>query len=361
MKYLSEYRTADLARPLIEELQSFPPRKLRFMEVCGTHTMAIFQHGIRSLLPEGMELISGPGCPVCVTSASHIDLFIELALQKQVRVAIFGDLLRVPGSKGSLSQASAQGANVEVVYSALDSLSLAQQHPDEQIIFLSVGFETTTPTVAATILEAKRQQLDNFSVLSTQKVVIPPLQQLLSDKSLAIQGLLCPGHVSTIIGAAAYQGIAKDFKLPCVVAGFEPADVLLALIMLRRQCEQGCFAVENGYQRAVSWQGNERAQAMVDQVFQPADTLWRGLGLLANSGLRIRDGYSHFDADKRFGLPLPESKEPAGCLCGKILCGQQIPTDCPLFGRACTPQNPVGPCMVSSEGTCAAYFRYADL
>ena len=360
MKYLSEFRDSALTRPLVERLKAFPARPVRIMEICGTHTMAIFQHGLRQLLPEGMQLISGPGCPVCVTASGHIDAFIHIARQPSVRVAIFGDLLRVPGSHGSLAQAAAQGARVDVVYSAMDALELAARSQTEQVVFLSVGFETTTPTVAATILAAQARQINNFSVFVTNKVIPPPLELLLDDPALGLDGLLCPGHVSTIIGASSYEPFAEKFQLPCVVAGFEPADILRALIMLLDQIHSGCHEVENGYDRAVSWQGNQRACALVDKVFQPADMTWRGMGLLPASGLALRPEYGSFDASQRLDIRVAESKEPAGCRCGAILCGKQTPRQCPLFGRQCTPATPIGPCMVSSEGTCAAYFRYGE-
>ncbi len=360
MKYLSEFRDSALTKPLVAELQRFPARPIRIMEICGTHTMAIFHHGLRSILPEGLQLISGPGCPVCVTAAGHIDAFVDIAQQDKVRVAIFGDLMRVPGSNGSLSQAAAHGAQVEMVYSPMDALELAEKHPGELIVFLSVGFETTTPGVAATILEANRRETSNFAVYSTHKVIPPPLELLLADPDLELNGLLCPGHVSTIIGAQAYQTVADKYQLPCVVAGFEPADILRALIMLLRQIHEERYEVENGYNRAVTWQGNQRACALVDKVFIPEDSPWRGMGILPGSGLAIRETYSQFDASKRLDITMQDIAEPKGCLCGEILCGKFAPPDCPLFAKACTPANPIGPCMVSSEGTCAAYFRYGE-
>lgn len=360
MKYLSEFRDSRLTKPLLAELQSFPARPIRIMEICGTHTMAIFHHGLRALLPPGLQLISGPGCPVCVTSAGHIDAFVEIAHQKNVRVAIFGDLLRVPGSQGSLGQATAQGAKVEIVYSPMDALHLAERHPTELIVFFSVGFETTTPGVAATIMAAQAQQCKNFAIFITNKVIPPPLQLLLADPNLAIDGLLCPGHVSTIIGAKAYTNIATAYKLPCVVAGFEPADIIRALIMLLAQIHSQHHEVENAYNRAVTWQGNERARTLVDQVFEPCASPWRGMGVLPASGLALRPQYHKFDAVQRLAITVRDTPEPVGCLCGSILCGHQTPPDCPLFGSRCTPANPIGPCMVSSEGTCAAYYRYGE-
>jgi hydrogenase expression/formation protein HypD len=359
VKHIDEYRDGELIRPLVAELRQSLTRPVRLMEVCGTHTMAIFRSGIRSILPEAMEIVSGPGCPVCVTSASHMDAFIAMAEIPGVRVAIFGDLFRVPGSSGSLANAAARGAQVEVVYSPMDALELATRHPAELVVFLGVGFETTTPGIAATILAAAKDAVDNFCVFSTQKVIPGPLEALMQDPDLNINALLCPGHVSAIIGAGAYQPFA-DRGLACVVAGFEPADLLNGLIMLARQIAEGRPKVENLYPRVVSWEGNGRARAMVEEIFEPVDTEWRGLGFIERSGLAIRDKYGRYDALKRLDITIPASAEPKGCLCGEILKGKTIPPHCPLFGSRCTPANPVGPCMVSSEGTCAAYHKYGQ-
>jgi len=327
------------------------------MEVCGTHTMAIFRNGIRSILPETMEIVSGPGCPVCVTAASHMDAFIAMSEILGVRVAIFGDLFRVPGSNSSLANSAARGARVDVVYSPMDALDLARNNPDDLVVFLGVGFETTTPGIAATILAAFNEDIDNFCVFSTHKVIPGPLGALLQDPELSINALLCPGHVSAIIGAGAYQPFA-DQGLACVVAGFEPADLLNGLILLAKQIGSGNSRVENIYPRVVSWEGNLRALAMVEEIFEPTDMEWRGLGMIPESDLAIRDKYQKFDAQKRLDIEIPDAAEPKGCLCGEILKGRTIPPRCPLFGNRCTPSTPIGPCMVSSEGTCAAYYKY---
>ncbi|MEJ2521113.1 MAG: hydrogenase formation protein HypD [Desulfuromonadales bacterium] len=357
MKHIDEYRDSSLIKPLVVELRKALTKPVRLMEVCGTHTMAIFRNGIRTILPENMEIVSGPGCPVCVTSAAHMDAFIGMTDIPGVRVAIFGDLFRVPGSNGSLANAAARGALVDVVYSPMDGLELARNNPDDMVVFLGVGFETTTPGIAATILAANNEDIDNFCVFSTQKVIPGPLEVLLKDPQLNINALLCPGHVSAIIGAAAYQPFV-DQGLACVVAGFEPADLLNGLILLAKQIEAGKPALENIYPRVVSWEGNRRAMAMVDEIFEPADMEWRGLGMIENSGLAIKDRYRKFDAVKRFDIEVVPVEEPKGCLCGAILKGQTIPPQCPLFGSRCTPSAPIGPCMVSSEGTCAAYYKY---
>ncbi len=358
MKYVDEFRDSSLAKPLVAQLQKAVTKPLRIMEVCGSHTMAIFRNGLRTILPEGYELISGPGCPVCVTSAPHMDAFIAMADLPGVRVAIFGDLFRVPGSNGSLAHASSRGAKVDIVYSPMDALDLAIKHPEDLVVFLGVGFETTTPGIAATIMSAKVRKITNFVVFSTHKVMPPPMIALLDDPNLKIDGLLCPGHVSSIIGAGAYQPLVDKYGLACVVAGFETADLLNGLILLARQVGTGDVKVENTYPRAVSWEGNPRAQKMVYEIFEPADMDWRGLGVIPDSGLAIRKEYEEFDAEKRLNITLPEAEEAKGCLCGEILKGINTPPQCPLFDVRCSPANPIGPCMVSSEGTCAAYHKY---
>ena len=358
MKYLSEFRDQKIISSLIQELEHTVASPLRIMEVCGTHTMAIFRHGLRSILPEEVVLVSGPGCPVCVTDTSHIDAFVDVAQTSGVRVAIFGDLYRVPGSHGSLAQAQAEGATVNIVYSPMDALSLAMDHPDELLVFLSVGFETTTPLVAATIGEAKRLEVENFAVFSAHKVMPPALDALLGDPDLVLDGLLCPGHVSTIIGADAYLPLAEKFALSCVVAGFEPVDVIQAILMLIRQVTEKRSEVENAYARAVTREGNLRARKMMDDVFQPVDCRWRGLGMIPASGMAIRQEFARFDAQKRLQIVLKDTDEPKGCLCGEILKGKNSPDECPLFATRCTPLTAVGPCMVSSEGTCAAFYRF---
>jgi hydrogenase expression/formation protein HypD len=329
------------------------------MEVCGTHTMSIFRHGIRSLLPEGITLLSGPGCPVCVTPASHIDAFIAAARLPQVTIATFGDLIRVPGSDGSLATARAEGARVEIVYSPMDALTLAQNEPERTVLFPAIGFETTTPTIAATILQAQRLGLTNFLIIAAGKTMPQALETLLADPELQVDGLLCPGHVSAIIGSEAYRPLAEKYRLACAVAGFEPADILAGLLALIRQINEGAPRVDNCYTRAVDMEGNAKARALMDEVFAPADSEWRGLGTIPDSGLVLREKYSRFDGLRQLGIPLQPAKEPKGCRCGDILKGRLLPPDCPLYGSACTPLQPVGPCMVSNEGTCAAYYRYS--
>jgi hydrogenase expression/formation protein HypD len=357
---LANLRDRELILQLLEKITTQAKEPLRIMEVCGTHTMAIFRHGLRSLLPNNIELVSGPGCPVCVTAASHIDSFITLANRPGIHIVTFGDLYRVPGSarqNSSLAQAAGNGARIDMVYSPMEALNIAKANPDETVVFLGIGFETTTPTVAATILAAQEAGIDNFVVYSVHKLM-PPALTALFNEDMAIDGLLCPGHVSSIIGAEAYEPLVSRFGLPCVVAGFEAADILQALLMLLKQRNSGKAKVENAYTRVVSWAGNPRARAVVNKVFKPAPALWRGLGEIPASGLEIRPKYQQFDAKIRFDIRPVKASEPPGCRCGEILKGLKSPEDCPLFGKRCTPVTPVGPCMVSSEGTCAAFYRY---
>lgn len=334
---------------------------VQFMEVCGTHTMAVFRSGLNALLPDKVKLLSGPGCPVCVTDIGFVDQAIALARQPTVTVATFGDMLRVPGSRESLEQARADGASVEVVYSPLDALKLARDHTSRHIVFLGIGFETTAPTIAWTIKEAAETGVKNYSVLSAHKTMPHAMAGLLSDNDIKIDGFLCPGHVSVIIGARAYQPLAEQFKTPCVIAGFEAPDVAAAIRMLLKQVIAGQAFVENQYRRSVTPEGNKTAQDVLADVFEEADAHWRGLGEIPRSGLAIKSRYSDYDATRRFpNLDLPPVVEHRGCRCGDVLRGTCTPQDCPLFGNACTPANPVGACMVSSEGTCAAYYKYGQ-
>jgi len=359
MKCASEFRDRVITDALLHELSVTVDRPLRIMEVCGTHTVSIFRSGLRSLVPEQLELISGPGCPVCVTPAGHVDAFVQAARKENVLVATFGDLIRVPGSDGSLAEAGSEGATVEVVYSPMDALTMARKNPDKIVFFPAVGFETTAPTIAATILEAKRLNIENFCIFAGCKIMPPPLEALMSDPMLNVDGLLCPGHVSAIIGADAYKPLVEQYHLPCAVAGFEPADIVAGLISLNRQVLEDRAKVENCYTRVVTDEGNSRARKLMNTVFVREDTQWRGLGLIAGSGLGLREEFEQFDAVKKLQLDLKPVPEPKGCKCGEILQGHLLPPDCPLYGRACTPSQPIGPCMVSSEGTCAAYYRFS--
>ncbi len=355
------FRDGELAEKLTRRIHKQVDRPMRIMEVCGTHTMAIFKHGIRTLLPEKVKLISGPGCPVCVTSAGDIDQIIELAESQDITITTFGDLLRVPGSKGkNLATARAEGAKVEIVYSPTDALKIAQS-TDKPVVFPAIGFETTIPVIAATIVEARRREINNFMLLVSHKVVPPALDALLGDPELALDGLLCPGHVSAIIGEKAYEPYPEKYNVPCVIAGFEPLDILSSILMLANQIRDDKATVENSYNRVVSKEGNPRAREMIEMAFEPCDAIWRGLGEIPNSGLKLRPEFIKHDAARFFGLSSEFVPEPKGCRCGEILTGKVIPPECPLFNTRCTPINPVGPCMVSSEGTCAAFSKYGDL
>ena len=359
MEYIDEYRNPRIIEHLADAIRHLSPRPVRLMEVCGTHTVSIFRNGIKDLLPENIRLISGPGCPVCVTPVEQIDQAIALAQEKDVTLATFGDLLRVPGSNSSLLEHRGRGADIRIVYSAYDALSLAQKNREKQVVFLGVGFETTAPTIAAVIRHAREAKVRNFTVLSMHKVLPPALKALVESPEIEIAGFICPGHVSTIIGAEPYEAIAKDFHVPCVIAGFEPVDILQTVGLLLQQITRGEAKVEIQYRRAVSPQGNVRARKIMEAVFEPCDSVWRGFGSLPQSGFQIGRPYRDFDAGHRFQVSLPKAEEPEGCLCGSILRGLVEPPDCSLFRRICTPENPVGACMVSSEGTCAAYYKYA--
>jgi hydrogenase expression/formation protein HypD len=347
----------DLGR-LAAELRSEAPPGLTVMEVCGTHTMAIARYGLRQLLPEGVRLISGPGCPVCVTAMSDLDRVLAIAGLPGVTLVTFGDLIRVPASRGSLAAARAAGADVRVVYSPADAVRIAAEEPDRQIVFAGIGFETTAPTTAAALLEARAAGLINFSLLSMHKTMPLPLRALLDLGETPVGGFLLPGHVSVITGIGCYGFLAAEYGIGGVVAGFEAGDVLEALLMLARQHEP---AVEIQYTRAVRPEGNVVAQRLLDQVFEPCDADWRGLGVIPGSGLALREEFAHADARRRFPVEPGPSLEPPGCCCGEVLRGVTDPADCALFGVRCTPEDPVGACMVSSEGACAARYRYRGI
>jgi hydrogenase expression/formation protein HypD len=358
MKHMEEYRDRAIAEALLEKLKSISKKPIRLMEICGTHTVAIFKHGLRTLLPSTIELVSGPGCPVCVTAAEDIDRCVRLADLPEVIITTFGDMIRVPGTQSSLMEKRSLGADVRVVYSTFDALDTASRNRDRHVVFLGVGFETTAPTVAAAIKSAAAMGLENFSVLSIHKLLPPAMDALLSGGELKIDGFICPGHVTTIIGTSAYERISRQYRVPCVVVGFEPVDILQGILMLTDQIENGLNHVEIQYTRGVSAQGNIAAKALMNEVFSPRNSKWRGLGMIPASGLGIEEKYGLFDAERRFKLDVPEAGEPPGCKCAEVLRGVLRPTECPLFKKLCTPRDPIGPCMVSSEGTCAAYYKY---
>ena len=358
MNLLNKFKDPELCLNILNQIKSEIQGEFRFMEVCGTHTVAIFQSGIRTLLPESIIHVSGPGCPVCVTHDREIASYLALA-EKDLILATFGDLIKVPGPGGkNLKAAQAEGARIKIVYSAFDALKLALDHPQDKVVFLGVGFETTAPTVAATIKMAAEQGVRNFSVLSFHKLVPPALKALAADRDIQVDGLLLPGHVSTIIGLEPYRFLAEEYKVPSVIGGFEPLDILQAILIMIKQKNEGRPAVVNNYKRVVSDHGNPKAIKTMYEVFKPSDALWRGLGIIPGSGLTVAQRYEQFDAALVFDQELPQVDEIPGCKCGEVLKGLISPDQCPLFNSRCTPANPVGPCMVSTEGSCAAYHKY---
>jgi hydrogenase expression/formation protein HypD len=361
MKHQNEYRDPELARLQLEAIRRTVADyngTMTFMEVCGTHTMAIYQHGIRTLLPKQVRLISGPGCPVCVTPVGFVDQAVALARRPDTIIATFGDMVRVPGSSSNLLHEQAKGASIKIVYSPLDAVALAEKNPDCDVVFLGVGFETTTPTVAGAIVTAASKNLNNFYVLCSHKTMPGPMAALAADPELQVDGYLCPAHVSAIIGANAYQPLVDAYQVPCVVTGFEPLDVLQGVLMLAKQTVAGEARVETQYRRVVKPEGNRKAQQLLEQVFEPGDACWRGIGDIPDSGLQLRPEFARFDAATQLPVEVEDPVEHKGCLCGEILKGKVHPNDCPLFRTVCTPEDPVGACMVSSEGTCAAEYKY---
>ncbi len=355
---LSQFKNPQLAKGLIDSIAALAPENATLMEVCGTHTVAIARNGIRNLMPEGIRLASGPGCPVCVTSNKDIDTVIALAREDNVTIATFGDMTRVPGSSSSLLKEQAAGRSIQIVYSPLDALKLAQENPSREIVFVGVGFETTTPLVAMAVKRAAALGLKNFSVFAVHKNMPGALETIVNDPSLKIDALILPGHVSTIIGMEPYRFLAEKYGIAGVITGFEPVDVLQGIAMILRQLHEGRAEIEIAYARGVMAEGNPVAVAAINEVFETCPATWRGLGEIPGSGYRIREEYAAFDAVRRFDPNVEETKEPRGCRCGQILRGIMAPNECPLFRKVCSPENPVGPCMVSSEGSCAAYYRY---
>ncbi len=360
MKYVEEYRDPKLAKKLLEKIHQKSHKHIKLMEFCGGHTVAIFKHGLRQLLPPNIEMLSGPGCPVCVTASADLDKAIILGKIPDVIITSFGDMVRVPGSFSSLQQAKAEGADVRIVYSTQDALAIARENPTKSVVFIGIGFETTAPTVAASILQAEQEKLKNYYVYSLHKVCPPIMKTILDLGEVKIDGIICPGHVSTIIGSRPYQFIADDYHIACVVSGFEPVDILLAVERLVEQIESNQPKVEIAYRRGVKEEGNLPALRLMDTVFEVGEANWRGIGMVPGSGLTIREKYSQFNAEKHFIIKVQPSHEPKGCICGAVLRGISTPKDCKLFRKTCTPEHPVGPCMVSSEGSCATYYQYGD-
>jgi hydrogenase expression/formation protein HypD len=357
MKFIDEFRNKEIAEGLIQRIQKISTRPTQLMEVCGTHTVSIFRYGIRGILPEQIQLISGPGCPVCVTPNGDIDLAIALSRQKDVIITTFGDMMRVPGSTSSLQKEKADGRDIRIIYSSLEALKIAKEHLEKKVVFLAIGFETTSPTIAVAILRAKEEGLHNLFFLNSQKRVPPALIALLQSKHVRIDGFILPGHVSTIIGTNPYQFIAKEFGRPAVVTGFEPLDILQGIWMLVKQIEENRATVEIQYRRVVHEEGNPIALSKIYEVFEKDESRWRGLGLIPDSGYRFKESYKEMDV-RNFEVEVEPPKEHPECLCGEVLQGIKSPLECRLFKKICHPENPIGPCMVSIEGTCFTYFKF---
>ncbi len=348
---------------MLEELHKLAKaidRPLKLMEVCGTHTVEIFRHGIRDVIPKSITLLSGPGCPVCVTSVRDVDAAISIAKNPGVILTTFGDMMRVPGGKESLLEARSEGADVRVLYSPIDALTLAQKWPEKEVVFFATGFETTSPLIAGTIAQAESAGTKNFTIFTAHKLVPPALKALLDSPDVQVDGFILPGHVSTIIGTQPYEFVATQYKKPSVVTGFAAGEIIEGILMIVRQIAGKRAAIEIQYTSVVRPEGNPRAVALLEKYFEPADAYWRGIGVIPGSGLKLRDKYSAFDANMKFHPPISDAKEPELCSCGDILRGVKVPTECALFGTGCTPENPIGPCMVSTEGSCAAYYKYGN-
>jgi hydrogenase expression/formation protein HypD len=361
MKYIDEYRNAEIGKKLARKIEMMSTRHVRLMEFCGGHTVAIMMNGIRQLLPPSIEMLSGPGCPVCVTAGGDIDRAIAMSHLPDAIITTFGDMIRVPGSYSSLQQARAEGADIRIVYSAQDSLDIARHNTAKPVIFLGVGFETTAPTIAAAVVQAKSENIRNFFVLSLLKLCPPVMKALLDLGEVKLDGIIGPGHVSAIIGSHPYEFIPRDYGIAFSISGFESLDILYAVSTLVDQIEGNTPHVKIAYRRGVKPEGNEKALELIHTVFEPDQARWRGLGTVAGSGLKLRDEYRDFDAGQVFSVDAGPVREPKGCLCGEILRGVKTPVDCSLFRTVCMPESPVGPCMVSSEGACAAYYMYGDV
>ncbi len=364
MRFVDEYRDADLGRALSAQILATvePGRHYKVMEVCGGHTHTIYKYGVDDLLPANVELVHGPGCPVCVIPMGRVDDAIAVARRPEVIFTCFGDMMRVPGSKTNLLDAKAQGADVRMVYSPLDALKIAKKNPERQVVFLALGFETTAPSTAMTILQAAKDGVENFSAFCNHIMIVPALKALLDSPDLQLDGFVGPGHVSTVIGTRPYEFIPREYGKPVAVSGFVPLDVLQSVYMLVRQVVEGRAEVENQYGRCVSRDGNRRALEAIFEVFEPRDYFeWRGLGSIAHSGMKLKSKYAAFDAELKYGVPGLRVADPKACQCGEILKGVKKPWECKVFGTACTPETPIGSCMVSSVGACAAYYNYGRL
>jgi hydrogenase expression/formation protein HypD len=363
MRFVDEYRDPAAARALVARITELAADgHFKFMEICGGHTHTIYRHGIEHLLPTSVELVHGPGCPVCVIPMGRIDDAISVARAPGVVFTSFGDMMRVPGSNGSLLGAKAQGADVRIVYSPLDALRVAAENPDRQVVFFAVGFETTAPSTAATVLRARQDNVENFSIFSNHVTIVPPLRAILDSPDLSLDGFIGPGHVSTVVGQRPYRFVAEEYRKPFVTAGFEPLDILQAIAMLLAQIREGRCCVENQYSRCVTEDGNQRAVGILDEVFEVRPQFeWRGLGFIPDSALALRPEFAQWDAERRFEVPGIRVADPKACQCGEVLRGVLKPWECKVFGTACTPETPIGTCMVSAEGACAAYYNFGRL
>ncbi|MFA5121991.1 hydrogenase formation protein HypD [Zavarzinia sp.] len=369
MKFSDEFRNGEIAKGLVARIATLldacgatVEKPLRFMEVCGGHTHAIFRHGLADMLPRSLEFLHGPGCPVCVLPMGRVDDCVAIAEQKGVIFTTFGDAMRVPGSKKSLLQAKADGADVRMVYSPLDALEIARKNPDRQVVFFGLGFETTMPATALTVLRAAKEGIANFSLFCNHITIIPTIRAVLDSPDMAVDGFIGPGHVSMVIGTKPYRFIAEHYRRPLVVTGFEPLDVLQAIWMLLRQIHEGRVEIESQYARIVPEDGNRAALQAIAEVFELRDFFeWRGLGSIEHSGVKMREKYAAFDAERKFAIGQVTIADPSACQCGEVLKGAIKPWDCKIFGTACTPSTPVGALMVSSEGACAAYYQYGGL
>jgi hydrogenase expression/formation protein HypD len=358
MKLIDEFRNKEIAQGLIRRIHKTSTRPVQLMEVCGTHTVSFFRYGIREMLPKHIRLLSGPGCPVCVTPNEDIDLAIALSRKEDIIIATFGDMMRVPGSTSSFQKEKAEGRDIRIMYSPLEALRIAQENPSKKVVFFAIGFETTSPTIAVALLQARRENIGNLYFLNSQKQIPPTIRVLLQSRKVGIDGFILPGHVSTILGKEPYQFISEEFKRPAVITGFEPLDILQGILMLVEQIEEKRAAVEIQYRRVVHERGNPFALAKIAEAFETDGARWRGLGWIKDSGYRFRPAFEPWNA-RNLDVTVQPSKEHPECLCGEILEGIKIPPECRLFGKVCNPENPIGPCMVSMEGTCSTYFKYA--
>ena len=359
MKYVDEFRDADIVSKLEKKINiNNVGKKINLMEVCGGHTHAIYKYGLQEILPDEINLLSGPGCPVCVTPQEYIDKAIVLAQKEDLIITSFGDMLKVPGSRSSLKKEKSRGHSIKICYSPDEAIRTAVENRKKEIVFLGIGFETTAPSIAQTIKKAREEKINNFSVLPASKTMPEAMEALLQSEEVAIDGFICPGHVSTITGSTIYNFIPEEYNIPCVISGFEPVDILESINKLIKQINKEESKVENQYIRSVKIKGNKKAKAIMYTVFTKSDSKWRGLGTIPESGLQISEEFKEYNAENRFDISVPKPDKSDECICGAIMRGVQSPQDCSLFKTSCTPKSPVGPCMVSSEGPCAAFYKY---